>query len=323
MMEQVMFPPRDLDQEKEAKIAYVFPGQGSQIVGMGREIYEHSPAARIIFKEADGALGLPLSRLCFEGPEEELRQTAYAQPAIVTVSSAYLRAISEETEQPALTPAFVAGHSLGEYTALVAAGVLTFTDTVRLAHERGRLMQEASERTPGGMAAVIGLDEETLEEVCRETGTKVANINSPQQIVISGTRETLAWAMDLARARGARQIIPLQVSGAFHSPLMQPAADGLARALAQFTFRDPQIPIIANGTARPVTTAERLREELLWQLCHCVQWHRSVQYMVDEGVSTFIEIGPGRVLSGLIKRIDKNVQVFDITNIASFKGDGS
>ncbi|OGO03972.1 MAG: [acyl-carrier-protein] S-malonyltransferase [Chloroflexi bacterium RBG_13_54_9] len=299
-------------------IAYVFPGQGSQSVGMGRDLYDRSPAAKAIFEEADASLGFPLSRLCFEGPEEELRRTAYAQPAIVTVSSAYLKAMSQETGDP--TPMFVAGHSLGEYTALVAAGVLSFSDTVRLAHERGRLMEEASERTPGGMAAIIGLDEETVEEVCRETGAKAANINSSQQIVISGTRETLAWAMDLARARGARQTIPLQVSGAFHSPLMQPAAEGLAKALARFTLRDPQIPIIANSTAQPVTTAAELQEELLWQLCHCVQWQRSVQYMVDEGVSTFIEIGPGRVLSGLIKRISKDAQVFDVSNVASLKG---
>ena len=315
-----MFPHRDISQQKEAKIAYVFPGQGSQIVGMGRDLYERSPAARAIFEEADASLGFPLSRLCFEGPEEELRQTVCAQPAIVTVSSAYLRALSEERGQLTLTPIFVAGHSLGEYTALAAAGALTFSDTVRLARERGRLMQEAGERTPGGMAAIIGLDEETVEEVCRETGAKIANLNSSQQIVVSGTREALAWAMDLARTRGARQITPLQVSGAFHSPLMEPAAEGLANALAKFAFRDPQIPLIANGTARPVTTADKLQEELLWQLCHCVQWQRSVQYMVDAGVATFIEIGPGRVLSGLIRRINKDVQVFDVDNMDSFPG---
>src|SRR4030042_2670335 len=294
-----MFPQRDISQKKEAMIAYVFPGQGSQSVGMGRDLYDRSPAAKAIFEEADASLGFPLSRLCFEGPEEELRRTAYAQPAIVTVSSAYLKTMSEETGQPDPSPIFVAGHSLGEYTALVAAGRFSFADPVRLAHERGRLMEEASERTPGGMAAIIGLDEETVEEVCRETGAKAANINSSQQSVISGTRETLAWAMDLARARGARQTIPLQVSGAFHSPLMQPAAEGLAKALARFTFRDPQIPIIANSTAQPVTTAAQLQEELLWQLCHCVQWQRSGPYMGDEGGSPFIKIRRGRRLGGL------------------------
>ncbi len=315
-----MFPQWYPSQNKEAMIAFVFPGQGSQTVGMGRDLCDRSPAARAVFEEADSSLGFPLSRLCFEGPEEELRRTIYAQPAIVTVSSAYLRTISEETGQTDPPPAFVAGHSLGEYTALVAAGALSLADTVRLVHERGRLMEEASERAPGGMAAIIGLDEETVEEVCRETGAKAANINSSQQIVISGTRETLAWAMDLARARGARQTIPLQVAGAFHSPLMQPAADGLAKALNRFTLCDPQVPIIANSTAQPATTAAQLQEELLWQLCHCVQWERSIQYMLDQGVSTFVEIGPGRVLSGLIKRISKDAQVFDISNIASLKG---
>ena len=181
-------------------------------------------------------------------------------------------------------------------------------------------MHRASERTPGGMAAIIGLDEETVYEVCRETGAQVANINSSNQVVISGTREALAWAMDLARARGARHTIQLPVPGAFHSPLMQPAAEGMSEVLSQFSFRDPQIPIIANSTAEPVTTAQKLREELLWQICNCVQWQRSVQYMVDSGVSTFIEIGPGRVLSGLIKRISKDVQVFNVDDDAAFKG---
>lgn len=308
---------------QEARVAYVFPGQGSQAVGMGRELCDRFPVARAIFEEADESLGFPLSQLCFEGPEEKLRQTAFAQPAIVTVSTAYLRAMLQEAEEhSASLPLFVAGHSLGEYTALVAAGVLSFADTVCLVHERGRLMHRASERMPGGMAAIIGLDEETVYEVSRETGAQVANINSANQVVISGTREALAWAMDLARARGARHTIQLPVEGAFHSPIMQPAAEGMSRVLPQFNFRDPQIPIVANSTAEPVTNAQKLREELLWQLCNCVQWQRSVQYMVDSGVSSFIEIGPGQVLSNLIKRISKDVQVLNVGDVDAFKGIG-
>ncbi|MFC1848450.1 ACP S-malonyltransferase [Chloroflexota bacterium] len=294
------------------KVACIFPGQGSQAVGMGYSLYQASRQAREAFEEADSALQIHLSQLCFEGPEEELRDTINAQPAILTTSIACLRAASEFGTS--LKPAIVAGHSLGEYTALVAANVISFADAVWLVRERGRLMQEAGEIRPGGMAAIIGLDEESLEEVCRETGSQIANFNCSGQIVISGTRESLARSMDLAKARGARRAIPLQVSGAFHSVLMQPTVEGMAEAISRVDFNDPVMPVVANSTAQPLTTADEVKEELLQQLCNCVQWQPSVEYMVDSGISTFVEIGPGQVLTGLIKRIRNEVEVFNMSD---------
>jgi len=295
------------------KVAYVFPGQGSQWVGMGRDLYDNFDSAKAIFDQADEVLGFPLSQLCFDGPEDELRQTINAQPALATVSFACLETAHNVSGGNGLPPpAFVAGHSLGEYTALAAARVLDFATTVYLARERGRLMYEAGLRKPGGMVAIIGLDEASVAEICRETDTQIANINCPGQLVISGAKEELTKAADLAKARGAHRTIPLQVSGAFHTPLMQSAVDGMSEILAPISFREPLIPIIANTIAQPMTTAEQMKEELLRQLCNSIQWQRSIEYMVDDGVSTFIEIGPGRVLSGLIKRINKNVKTVNI-----------
>jgi len=302
------------------KVAYVFPGQGAQWVGMGRDLYQNFDSAKAVFDQADEALSFHLSKLCFEGPEDELLQTINAQPAIVTVSFACLEASRSMGSGDGLPPAgFVAGHSLGEYTALAAAGVLDFASTVYLARERGRLMHEAGQVTPGGMAAVIGLDEPALAKVCAETGARIANINCPGQIVISGAEDTLTQAMDLAKARGAHRVIRLQVSGAFHTPLMQSAVDGMAEAIAKLSFSHPETPIIGNTTAQPLTTAEQVKEELLRQLCNCVQWQRSVEYMLSDGVSTFIELGPGRVLAGLIKRIDKNVNIINIGDAEAVK----
>jgi len=294
-----------------AKTAYVFPGQGSQWAGMGRDLYDDFKSAKAVFDQADEVLGLPLSRLCFEGPEDELRQTINAQPAILVVSYACLQAF-HEIGHNLPPPAFVAGHSLGEYTALAAAGVLDFPTAVYLARERGRLMHEAGEICPGSMAAVIGSDETLLDEVCRQTGTHLANVNCPGQLVISGDRDKINQAMGLARDKGAPRVIPLPVSGAFHTPLMQPAFDGMTQILASLSFQEPAVPVIANTTAQPMTTAESVKEELLSQLCHCVQWQRSIEYMVNEDVSTFIEIGPGKVLTGLIRRINKEVRTVNI-----------
>ena len=295
------------------QVAYVFPGQGSQSVGMGRDLYDSFDTARAVFEQADEVLGFSLSRLCFEGPEDELLQTINAQPVLVTFSFACLKAAQEVLGgNELLTPAYIAGHSLGEYTALAAADVLDFVTTVYLARERGRLMHEAGLKKDGGMLAIIGLDEKTLAEVCSQTDTWIANINCPSQLVISGVKENLDKAADLAKTLGAHRTIPLKVSGAFHTPLMQSAVDGMSHVIANLSFKQSAIPIIANTTAQPLSTAESIKEELLRQLCNGIQWQRSIEYMINDGVNTFIEIGPGRVLSGLIKRINRSVKTLNI-----------
>jgi len=300
------------------KIAYVFPGQGSQQVGMGRDLYDRFDSAKAVFNQADEILEFPLSKLCFDGPEDELRQTINAQPALVTASFACLQAANEAGGENSLPPPdFVAGHSLGEYTALAVAGVFDFATAVYLARERGRLMHEAGLVRPRSMVAIIGMDEAPLSEVCRQTGTWIANINCPGQLVISGDRENLTEAVDLAKTKGAHRAIPLQVSGAFHTPFMQPAFDGMSEIIPTVSFNEPSIPIIGNTTARPIPATESVKTELLEQLCNCVQWQRSVEYMVNEGVSTFIEIGPGKVLTGLIKRINRDAETINIGDLAA------
>ena len=301
------------------KVAWVFPGQGSQSVGMGLDLYHNFGSARAVFDEADTALGFPLSKLCFKGPEDDLRQTINAQPALVTTSFACLQAAREVCGNSLPEPAFVAGHSLGEYTALAVAGVFNFPTAVRLARERGRLMHEAGQAQPGSMAAIIGLDEERLAAVCQQSDTVMANINSPGQIVISGAAENMEKAMEMATTAGASRVIPLPVSGAFHSSLMRPAVEGMTAYINSLSFQEPSIPVIGNVTAEPLTTAESVKSELLNQLTSPVQWQRTVEYITGNGVPTFIEIGPGKVLTGLIKRINSEAKTINIGDLEAVR----
>lgn len=288
------------------KTAFIFPGQGSQYVGMGKDFYEQDASSRSLFERADAILGVSLSRICFEGPEEELRQTRNTQPAIFLHSIVALRSMN------GVQPDMVAGHSLGEYTALVAAGALTFEDGLHLVRLRGELMQRAGEEQPGTMAAIVGLLPEAVEEICREASragiVQAANFNSPGQIVISGSIEGVRTGMELAKARGAKMVKELVVSGAFHSPLMASARDGLKKKLDATPLRDAQMPVYCNVTGEPVTRAEEIRDVLFRQLTSPVRWEESIVHMVRDGADRFIEIGPGKVLQGLVKRIAPSVQ---------------
>jgi len=311
----------ELGQLLQKRVGLLFPGQGSQHVGMGQRVHQLSEAARRIFVQAEEILGLPLRRLCFEGPAEELADTANAQPAILTVSLAYLEALRERLRElgTSLQPSMVAGHSLGEFTALVAANALRFEDALRLVRERGRLMREVSQERPGGMAAVIGLERDALEEVCREASelglVVVANDNSPGQLVISGEEQALQRAMKLAQRRGAKRVVRLGVTVASHSPLMERVVHALAEMLARIPVREPEIPIMANVTGRILSTVEEIRRELACQVAQPVQWTTSVREMTNRGVTTFLEVGPGQVLTGLVKKIQRDVEAYSMRDL--------
>lgn len=304
--------------ETSEKFAFIFPGQASQAVGMGKDLHENSAAARSVFDEIDEVLGRKLSEVMFAGTQEELTRTENAQPAITAVSLAAWKAMEEAADR-SLLPAMTTGHSLGEYSSLAVAGVLSIEDTVNLVVERGRLMQKACDERPGGMAAIIGIDEQTVEEVCKEAGTYISNINTAQQIIISGDHQRLNRAIDLASARGAKRAIPLSVGGAFHSGLMDPAQEDLNNVLDSLDFADPEVPIIGNVTAQPLTTADQVRDELKQQLQSCVQWNNSISYMNDNGVAEFVEVGPGKVLSGMVKRIAPGASVKNVGDFESAK----
>lgn len=322
-------------------VAFLFPGQGSQSVGMGADIFAISSAARQVFETVDEALGFSLSNLCFHGPEDVLRETINAQPAIVTVSLALLATLQESlspdfTWSSPLVPSYTAGHSVGEYAALVASGAIDLRSAVMLVRERGRLMHHEGTVCPGGMAAIIGMDEATLQEICQQATADavanlpphahpgqgqvtIANFNAPGQIVISGEQDALALAMELAKVRGAKRVIPLAVSGAFHSPVMQPAAAGLARAVAATNINDATIPVVSNIEALPLTGAQAIREELTQQIASSVQWTRTIELLVSMGVTTFLEIGPGQALTGMVKRIAKGATTLNAGSAADIE----
>lgn len=302
------------------KIAFVFPGQGSQYVGMGKELCAKYPEAAAVYEQADASLGFSLSRLCFEGPREELDHTAITQPAVLTTSIACLAAL-QKAGVPA--PAAVAGHSLGEYSALVAAGSLSFSDAVRLVRKRGQFMQEAVPLGVGGMAAVMGLIGKEVAAVCQTAGgtgvVEAANLNCPGQVVIAGTNEGLNAAEPLLKEAGARRVIPLAVSAPFHSSLMLPAGERLAAELEQVTLSEPLLPVVANVSADYVSTAPEIKASLIKQVSSPVRWEECIMRLVDDGIKTFIEVGPGKVLSGLNKKICRDVLQFNVEDLASLE----
>jgi [acyl-carrier-protein] S-malonyltransferase len=312
-----MSEPKAVDSSNGFSIAFIFPGQGSQVVGMGKDLAEKYPIARKTFEEADEALGYKLSELCFEGPEEELRLTEITQPAILTASIAALRVL--ETRIP--KPSFVAGHSLGEYSAHVAAGTIGFADAVRTVRNRGKYMQEAVPVGVGGMAAILGMDAEKVAEVCRDAAQgevcSPANINSPEQIVISGNTAAVERGVKLADERGAKRAKVLPVSAPFHCSLMKPAQDRLAPDLNQLKMERPVYAVACNVDASLVVDEVRAASTLVAQVTSSVQWDPSMRLLIDKGVRTFIEIGPGKVLCGLMRQIDRSKTCFNVSDDAS------
>jgi [acyl-carrier-protein] S-malonyltransferase len=299
--------------------AFLFPGQGSQSVCMGKELAALYPVAREIFDEADAALGYKLSQLCFEGPEEQLKLTEITQPAILTVSIAAFRVLQSK----GITPFYVAGHSLGEYSAHVAAGTLSFADAVRTVRNRGKYMQEAVPVGVGAMAAVLALPIEKLQQVCEEAAQGeiccAANLNSPDQTVISGSKAAVERAAELAKKAGAKRAIMLPVSAPFHCGLMQPAQDRLADDLAALPFYTPEVPVMCNVDASLVTTAEQARQALIRQVTGAVRWDKSMRALIDLGINTFVEVGPGKVLCGLMKQIDRSRTCLNVEDEASLQ----
>ncbi|MGE5507913.1 MAG: ACP S-malonyltransferase [Chitinophagales bacterium] len=309
-------------------VAFVFPGQGSQVVGMGRSLAESDPEAAGLFAEADRVLGYPLTRVMWDGPEEELKKTIHTQPALLTVSVALHRRLAGR-----VTPAWVAGHSLGEYSALVAAGALTFADALRLVRARAEAMESALPGGAGGMVAVLGLDSAEIQAACEAAApagrVEIANYNCPGQVVISGETAAVEAAGEECRRRGASRVVPLAVSGPFHSTLMQPAAAALATALEGVALKDAAIPVVANFTAAPEKTAAEIKANLVNQITGAVRWEESMRFLIGQGVRTFVEVGPGKVLAGLLRRIDRQAAVLPTEDgegcqkVLDFLGEGA
>jgi [acyl-carrier-protein] S-malonyltransferase len=300
-----------------SKTALLFAGQGAQVVGMGKDLAENSPTARTWFDRANAALGYDLASICFNGPEPELTKTENAQPGIFLVSWVAFQLLKEQA--PSLKFDATAGLSLGEFTALTAAGAMSFEDGLRVVRQRGKFMQEACDVTRGGMAAIIGLDEAPTREVCAEAGVVLANLNCPGQLVISGTAENITKACELAKSRGAKRALPLPVAGAYHSPLMASAQPKLGAELAKVNLVSPSVPVISNVTAQAHGTPAKISARLVEQVCASVRWEESMRTLLAQGYTRFIELGPGTALSGFMKRIDKTVTMLNVADAASLE----
>ena len=301
------------------QIAFVFPGQGSQSAGMGKALHDSFESVRAAFTEADAVLGFSLSQLCFQGPDEQLKLTENTQPAILAVSTAAFRVLSDAGARPD----FVAGHSLGEYSALVAANSLSLADALRVVRKRGTYMQESVPVGQGAMAAILGMTADQVEALCREAAQgevlSPANLNTPSQIVIAGTEAAVGRALELAKSRGARKAVPLPVSAPFHCALMQPAQERLAKDLGQISFRNPECPLINNADVAEIRSSEAIADSLTRQVCSPVRWTESIQKLISAGVQLFVEVGPGKVLCGLIRQIDRTVKTANVEDPQSLE----